>query len=94
MFHIDMSLVVQSNRNCRHLTGTIHSCTFHHSMARNRSCPEILKKYEIKKKDITNWQKVHIDILNSLDINEKTLSEQEWFELIKLRPELKEKIHH
>jgi hypothetical protein len=53
--------------------------------------PQILKKYEITKKDITNWEKIQIDILNSLDINEETLSQQEWFELIRLRPELNEK---
>ena len=54
--------------------------------------PEILKKYDIKKTDITNWEKVHIDILNSLNINQNTLSQDEWVELIKLRPELKGKI--
>jgi hypothetical protein len=52
--------------------------------------PEILEQYGIAKKDITNWSKVQVGVLNALHINEATLTRGEWSSLIRLRPELKE----
>ena len=53
---------------------------------------EILKKYDIGKKDITNWEKIRIDVFDLLNINGETLNQQECFKLIRLRPELKERL--
>ncbi|HEV2917458.1 MAG TPA: hypothetical protein VGW78_06975, partial [Candidatus Babeliales bacterium] len=40
--------------------------------------PEILEQYGIAKKDITNWSKVQVGVLNALHINEATLTRGEW----------------